>query len=85
MDARQGEWTEGLACRVTVAVKIEDIRLDAATLTEIKRGESGCTLHGGGEREAEWGGCCWMAPSGSVLRSWWSVWEGGLSASVPGA
>lgn len=78
---------------MTVAVKIEDIRLDAATLTviKIKRGESDCTLHGGGEREAEWGGCCWTAPSGSVLRSWWSVWEGGgggeacLSASVPGA
>lgn len=26
------------------------------------------TLHGGGEREADWGD--WMAPSGSALTSW---------------
>lgn len=32
------------------------------------------TLHGGGEREADWGE--WMLPSGSVL-GWWSVCEVG--------
>lgn len=70
----QGEWIRGSACRVTVAVEIKDIRSDAVTLTVIKRG-SDCTLHGGVEREAEGG--CWVAPSDSVLRSCWSVWEGG--------
>lgn len=34
----------------------------------------GSTLHGGGEREVDWGDCCLMDPSGSGFRSWRSVW-----------
>lgn len=47
----------------------EDSRLDA-DLIAVKRGGSGPTLHGGGERETGREGCGWTAPGGSA-------WEAG--------
>lgn len=76
MDEEQGDWTRGSACRVTVAVKMKDIIVGAVLLRRVIKGdkEGVSTLQGGGEREADWGDCCWMAPSdGSVFRSWWSA------------